>query len=84
VEGDRRMSARLVAGLGQLLTCGHLFSWSPAQFVSRGPSMAFMFEKLDVYQKSVDFVDDVAALIEGFLRGYGFLVNQLNRAALSI
>ncbi|MCB9866306.1 MAG: four helix bundle protein [Phycisphaerales bacterium] len=46
--------------------------------------MAFMFEKLDVYQKSVDFVDDVAALIEGFLRGYGFLVNQLNRAALSI
>jgi four helix bundle protein len=46
--------------------------------------MPFMFEKLEVYQKAVDFADEVAALTEGFPRGYGFLVDQLNRAALSI
>jgi len=46
--------------------------------------MAFMFEKLQVYQKAVDFADQVAALTESFPRGYGFLANQLNRAALSI
>ena len=46
--------------------------------------MAFMFEKLEVYQKSVDFADEVASLTEAFPRGYGFLVDQLNRAALSI
>jgi hypothetical protein len=43
-----------------------------------------MFEKLEVYQKAVDFADEIAALTEGFPRGYGFLVDQLNRAALSI
>jgi four helix bundle protein len=46
--------------------------------------MPFMFEKLDVYQKAVDFADEIAALTEHFPRGYGFLINQLNRAALSI
>ena len=46
--------------------------------------MPFMFEKLEVYQKADDFADEVAALTEGFPRGYGFLVHQLNRAALSI
>jgi len=46
--------------------------------------MAFMFEKLEVYQKAVDFADEVAELTEGLPRGYGFLVDQLNRAALSI
>lgn len=46
--------------------------------------MAFIFERLEVYQKAVDFADEIAALTEGFPRGYGFLVDQLNRAALSI
>ena len=46
--------------------------------------MAFAFEKLKVYQKAVDFADEVAALTEGFPRGYGFLADQLNRASLSI
>ena len=46
--------------------------------------MAFMFEKLEVYQKAVDFADRIAALTEGFPRGYWFLADQLNRAALSI
>jgi four helix bundle protein len=46
--------------------------------------MTFQFEKLLVYQKAVDFADQVCATTEEFTRGYGFLVDQLNRAALSI
>lgn len=46
--------------------------------------MAFMFEDLQVYQKAVDLADKVAGLTETFPRGYYFLVDQLNRAALSI
>jgi len=46
--------------------------------------MAFMFENLEVYQKAVDFTDQCCALTESFPRGYGFLSDQLNRAALSI
>ena len=46
--------------------------------------MSFVFEKLVVYQKSVDFADSICTTTEGFQRGYGFLVDQLNRAALSI
>ena len=46
--------------------------------------MTFQFEKLLVYQKSVGFADHVCAVTEQFSRGYGFLVDQLNRAALSI
>ena len=46
--------------------------------------MAFAFEKLIVYQKAIDFADRVCQLTERFSRGYGFLVDQLNRAALSI
>src|SRR3954454_5411233 len=46
--------------------------------------MAFAFEKLLVYQKSVEFADVVCTATERFPRGYGFLVDQLNRAALSI
>src|SRR3989304_3038580 len=46
--------------------------------------MAFAFEKLDVYQKAVSFADRICQATEAFSRGYGFLVDQLNRAALSI
>lgn len=46
--------------------------------------MPFMFENLDVYQKAVDFTDRAVSLTEAFPRGYGFLADQLNRAALSI
>ena len=46
--------------------------------------MAFSFEKLLVYQKAVDFADKVCDHTEQFGRGYGFLADQLNRAALSI
>jgi four helix bundle protein len=43
-----------------------------------------MFEKLEVYQKAVTLADDVAVLTQEFPRGFGFLAEQLNRAALSI
>jgi len=46
--------------------------------------MTFAFEKLLVYQKSVNFADSVCVVTAQFQRGYGFLVDQLNRAALSI
>ena len=46
--------------------------------------MAFMFENLDVYQKALDFADKITSLTEQFPRGYYFLADQLNRAALSI
>lgn len=46
--------------------------------------MAFAFEKLIVYQRAIDFADRVCQLTEQFTRGYGFLVDQLNRASLSI
>ncbi|MCE9553511.1 MAG: four helix bundle protein [Planctomycetes bacterium] len=46
--------------------------------------MAFAFEKLLVYQIAVDFADEICTRTENFPRGYGFLVDQLNRASLSI
>ena len=46
--------------------------------------MAFMFEKLEVYQKAVTLADQVCESTQGFQRGFGFLADQLNRAALSI
>lgn len=63
------------------LTCGLLITCSTPR---ESRLMAFMFERLEVYQKAVDFADDIAGLTEGFPRGYGFMVDQLNRAALSI
>lgn len=74
-----------------MLTCVPLFPCSPAhslwsakEGLSGARILSFMFEKLEVYQKAVDLADEIAALTESFPRGYGFLVNQLNRAALSI
>jgi four helix bundle protein len=46
--------------------------------------MAFDFEKLIVYQKAADFADTICDHTERFGRGYGFLADQLNRAAPSI
>jgi four helix bundle protein len=46
--------------------------------------MAFAFEKLLVYQKAIDFSDAVCELSSTFPRGFYFLADQLNRAALSI
>jgi hypothetical protein len=61
---------------------------SSTYFIHRGRhrerAVAFDFEKLLVYQKALDFADQVCTHTERFQRGYGFLVDQLNRAALSI
>ena len=46
--------------------------------------MPFAFEKLLVYQKALDFADAVCTLTRGVPRGYFFLADQLNRAALSV
>jgi four helix bundle protein len=46
--------------------------------------MAFAFEKLLVYQKSINFADNICTLTRDLPRGYFFLADQLNRAALSI
>lgn len=46
--------------------------------------MSFTFEKLLVYQKAIDFADHVCQLTESFPSRYNFLVDQLNRASLSI
>ena len=46
--------------------------------------MPFMFEKLGVYQKSVDLAEKVINLTDEFPKGYYFLTDQLNRASLSI
>ena len=46
--------------------------------------MTFAFEKLIVYQKAVAFADAVCNLTRDLPRGYFFLSDQLNRAALSI
>jgi four helix bundle protein len=46
--------------------------------------MAFAFEKMIVYQKAVDFADQVPFATERFPRGYAFLSDQLNRASVSI
>lgn len=46
--------------------------------------MAFMFENLADYQKAVNFAGRVAALTEKFPQRNFYLVDQLNRAALSI
>ena len=46
--------------------------------------MAFAFEKLIVSQKAIDFSDQICQATQTFPRGFYFLVDQLNRAALSI
>jgi len=46
--------------------------------------MAFMFENLEVYQKALDLSEQIITVTETFPRGYYFLADQLNRAALSV
>lgn len=46
--------------------------------------MSFMFEKLDVYQKAVDLSETISKLTDSFPKGNYYLIDQLNRAALSV
>jgi len=50
----------------------------------RDISMPFMFENLEVYQKSIDLAEKVINLTDQFPKGYYFLTDQFNRASLSI
>jgi four helix bundle protein len=43
-----------------------------------------MFENLEVYQKSVNFADEVSDIIEKLERGYYHIRDQFGRASLSI
>ena len=45
---------------------------------------AFGFEKLDAYQRSVEFVAATAGIISELPSGYSSLADQLRRAALSV
>jgi hypothetical protein len=47
-------------------------------------TVTFDFEKLSVYPQAVDFANQVCGRAERFQRGYGFLVDQLSLAALSV
>jgi four helix bundle protein len=46
--------------------------------------MPFLFEKLDVYNKAMQFADEITSLTESFPPAKYFLRDQLNRAALSV
>jgi four helix bundle protein len=46
--------------------------------------MPFLFEKLDVYTKSMQFADEITAFTETFPPSKYFLRDQLNRAVLSV
>ncbi len=63
------------------VTCSSFFAVAAHLLILK---MAFLFENLDVYQKSLDFSERVMTLTETFPRGYYFLVDQLNRASLAV
>lgn len=46
--------------------------------------MSFMFENLQVYQKSLDFAHRISNLTDSFPKGTYYLADQLNRASVSI
>jgi four helix bundle protein len=72
----------LNSGTGEnanLRSTAQLFYCSKKDFI-----MPFMFQNLGVYQKSVDLAEQIINLTDEFPKGYYFLADQLNRAALSI
>ena len=46
--------------------------------------MGFMFEMLEVYQKAVDFAEEIFKLTDSLSRGQAALADQFRRAAMSI
>jgi len=46
--------------------------------------MTFIFEKLDVYKKAIEFADEIYEFTNKFQRGHYYISDQLNRASLSI
>lgn len=43
-----------------------------------------MFKNLKVYQKSIDFTENISKITDTFPKGNYYIIDQLNRAALSI
>ena len=64
-----------------LFSCALL---STLYFLFRIKQVAFAFEKLNVFQKAVDFADNISNITQKFPRGCFYLADQLNRASLSI
>jgi four helix bundle protein len=46
--------------------------------------MSFLFEKLDVYQKALNFAERIESICNQFPKGNGYLADQMRRASLSI
>jgi len=46
--------------------------------------MPFLFEKLQVYQTAVNFAENISNLTESFPKGNRYLIDQINRASISI
>jgi four helix bundle protein len=46
--------------------------------------MGFLFEKLEVYQRGLEFAAAIESFCDGIAKGNHHLTNQLRRAALSI
>ncbi|OGS44801.1 MAG: four helix bundle protein [Elusimicrobia bacterium RIFOXYD2_FULL_34_15] len=46
--------------------------------------MPFLFENLEVYKKALAFNEEIGNITESFKKGNYYLVDQLNRASLSI
>jgi len=46
--------------------------------------VAFLFEKLEVYEKALELVEEVHSATDISSQGYGHIVSQLRRAATSI
>jgi four helix bundle protein len=46
--------------------------------------MSFIFEKLEVYQRAIDFAETILKLIGELPRGQAALADQFKRAAISI
>lgn len=88
-RGERRESRRQdeLAGHENVRLAGRPLLRSPFYFLLSSATiqpMSFTFEKLVVYQKAVEFADASCSQTKDFPRGYFFLADQLNRAALSI
>ena len=54
------------------------------QFPEQVCMAEFGYEKLDVYRASMEFLGQVAVLIDRLPKGYAHLADQLRRASLSI
>jgi four helix bundle protein len=79
---QRRQEAIDAASSRGRLSCGLLsILYSLAR---RRHPLTFAFEKLLVYQKAIGFADAICTLTRDLPRGYFFLADQLNRAALSM